>query len=189
MVVMTCCLSQALNADIFDAGTQVFKDTQIYGKNSKIGFEIINKSKNPIHVVLRNGDDIFSLLGKNIFTVDGLDSGARHTWRLGLDISKPTQMAVYYTKPTEVDIKKTGILGLYGPEVFSPAPDKLYTFTKDKTIYITWDKDNFARPQTGPLMGILNKTDSGLSLAQPGNVRKEDITESKIPADSSKTKK
>lgn len=47
-----------------------------------------------------------------------------------------------------------------------------------KNIFLTWDdsdpkKKEFLRPQSGPLKGLLGKTESGLSLS--GNIKQSDI--------------
>ncbi len=152
----------------------IFKKATSYDE-SGIGFELINKSKRPIWIIIRNGEDLYPLGGRRALKVDAITPTKRAGVRLKLDINKPTLMAVYYQDPGKVEYKKTGLFGIVGKPHFVPIPNKLYAFIADKTLYLTWDEANYARPQTGPLFGKLGKTDSNLSLKI--NVKKEDIKE------------
>lgn len=158
-----------LQAGILDtAPMTVFKKATPY-EESKIGFELINKSKRPIWVALTNGENT-----TRAQKVEAAGTLSREGIRfLKIDIAKPTFMGVWYSDPGQIRFGKK--FGIFGAKEFNPTPNMLYTFTQDKTMYLSWDKANYARPQTGPLKGILDKTDSGLSLKQ--NVKKEDITE------------
>lgn len=153
----------------------IFKKATSYDE-SGIGFELINKSKRPIWIIIRNGEDLYPLGGRRALKVDAITPPKRAGVKLKLDINKPTLMAVYYQDPGKVEYKKTGLFGIVGKPHFVPVPNKLYAFGEaGQTLYLTWDKANYARPQTGPLGGKLGKTDSNLSLKM--NVKKEDIKE------------
>ncbi len=159
-----------VSATIFEADPAIFFKKATEYEESGIGLELINKSKRPIWIVARNGEELSRPLKVNAITPK-----YRQGIRLKLDISKPTQLAVWYSDPGTVEYKKTKLLGLGGKPSFVPAPNKLYTFTKNKTLYLTWDEANYARPQSGPKIAFGKKTDSNLSLKR--NVKKEDIKE------------
>ncbi len=165
----------SLQAGILDVSpTVIFKTTKTY-KESGVGFELVNKSKRPIWIVLINGENTTLVTKVGPTTkIKRLRVSFDH-----IDITKPTIMAVWYSDPGEVSFKKKYTIG--GARLFKPAPNKVYTFTTGKTLYLTWDKANYARPQTGLLYGKLGKTDSNLSLAD--NVSKTDIKE-QAPASS-----
>ncbi len=164
-----------LQAGILDvAPSTVFKKSTPY-QESKIGFELINKSKRPIWVALTNGDNTTRAM-----EVQPATKMERQGLRfLRIDINQPTFMAVWYSNPGRVSFEKK-TLGLFGEKTFKPAPNKVYSFTKGKTMYLTWDQANYARPQSGPLGGKLGKTDSNLSLKD--NVSKSDINEAPAAA-------
>jgi hypothetical protein len=164
-------LSLPLVAGINWVGTRIFEKAQTYGKETQIGLEVYNKGKSDIWVAVKNGDD-FSNGAKNVSGNFGGTSSA-YMAQFPLDISKESRLAVWLKNPGTVTVDKKFLVA--GAPQWSPAPDFIYTFPKNKTIYISWDKDNFPRPQTGVLGGITGKTDSGLALSKSKNVTKDDI--------------
>ncbi len=172
-LTLLLCAGQSLLATIVDAGLDVFKETQVYGKNSPIGLEIINKNKAPFWFALKNGPDIYSRLGKTAFKLEGEKFLQRSEARYNLDIDEPTFIAVWNNDPGKVEFKKTAVFGLMGAKAFFPQPDELYTFTEGKTIYLTRTPKGDFKPETGPLKGLLGTTDSKLSLKN--NVQEKDI--------------
>ncbi len=182
IIFLTLLLSagQSLLATIVDAGFNVFKETQVYGKNSPIGLEIINKNKAPFWFALQNGPDVYSRLGKTAFKLEGESFLERSEIQYNLDIDEPTFLAVWNNDPGKVELKKTGAFGLMGAKAFFPQPDELYTFTPGRTVYLTRTAKGDFKPETGPLKGLLGKTDSGLSLKN--NVQEKDIK--KLPVSS-----
>lgn len=135
-------------------------------------FEIYNKASNPIWYTLTNA-------GKS----ESYKASPRGTRKLPLDISKQTTLEIWTTDPgaARTAAPSTGVLGRLGRAVqgvvekaYGPNPDQVYTFSMGKTIYVTWDDKQILRPQTGPLMGLLGKTESGLRLSN--NVKQADIT-------------
>jgi hypothetical protein len=145
-----------ISAGIQDVGTQVFKAAVEYPKTTNIAFELRNKSSNQIWSAVRNGSDLSPVKQIN----------PRDFWQLAIDPKFPTNVIIWYTNPGL-------ITGKVVPFTLSPRPDKVYGFTSDKTMYVTWDDKRNLRPQTGPLAGITGKTDSNLSLAR--NVKNENI--------------
>ena len=79
--------------------------------------------------------------------------------RKNLDLTMPTGLEIWKSFPTPTDGHR-------------PKGDK-FVFPDKKTVYVTWDEKDVLRPQTGPLMGLLGKTKSGLSLKN--NVEPRDI--------------
>lgn len=99
---------------------------------------------------------VLSVISKSIFTA------ATHGYLQfsGINTSKPTTLNVRHVGlPTMVP--------------------KTYTITTNQgnTILLTWGKDNFPRPQTRPLFGILGKTESGLNLSNNINKESDKIVE------------
>ena len=144
----------------------IFRRATSY-KDSKIGFDLVNKARRPIWIIVKNGDTIYPKGGESTLELVKSTAAGRKRVQLELDISKPTQLAIWYSHPA-------GLEGIKTP------PNKIYTFDQERTLYLTWDPANYARPQTGPLGGRLGKTDKNLSLKN--NVTSEEIHE-KSPAD------
>jgi hypothetical protein len=164
-----------LNAGILDvAPNTIFKTPQTF-QETGIGFELVNKSKRPIWIVLRAGGDT-----SRVAKVEPRSTMTTHFVRYSLkNLNQEAQLAVWYSDPGQVTYEKR--FGIVGKEQFKPTPNTIYSFSPGKTLYLTWDEANYLRPQTGPLKGILKKTDSNLSLQ--ANVKKEDIKEqAQIPA-------
>ena len=159
-----------LQAGILDvAPSTVFKGPQAY-QDTGIGFELINKSKRPIWIAITSGGDT-----SRVAKIEPATKMMRHEVRYNIkDINQRVKLAVWYTDPGQITFEKK-FSGFIGEQLFKPTPNKVYTFTPGKTLYLTWDKANYARPQSGPLGGRLHKTDSNLSLKD--NVKKEDIKE------------
>lgn len=144
---------------------------------SRIGFEVQNKARRPIWVALVNGQRLNQPTKVDEIDVKGLKKivPTVTSSHFKLDITQPTKLAVYYQDPGFVEYGKTKLGGLVGKEGFIPTPNKVYSFTPGKTIYLTWDASNFPRPQTGKRAGLAGETESGLSLAN--NLTPTDIKE------------
>lgn len=178
ILVLVVALSgyQAASADILDAATSgiIFKEAAVYPKDTKIAVEVKNKDTNSIWVVVKDGKHLYRL--EELPGATGIlitRKNPTKQWDVN-NLDEPTLIGVWLKKPAgQVTPTKEGILGLTGQETFEPRPDRLYTFTKGKTMYLTWDEKKELRPQTGPASGKLNVTDTGLSLAK--NVKPEDI--------------
>ncbi len=175
IALITLMGQQAVQAGILDSGT-VFEKEMTY-ENSGWGLEIVNKSTNPIWFIVKNGDEIFQdFKGTQVFSLPGATGSilTRKTSniKLQIDITEPTELAIWYTNPGKSPVKGK-FLGFIGSSSFEPEPNKLYKFTPKKTIYLTWDDKKEIRPETGPLKGLVGKTDTNLSLRN--NVKREDI--------------
>jgi len=148
------------------------------------GFEFINKADAPILFSLTSGSTIDIQLKR-------LDSGAGFGAKIGcigagladqltdggeiIDITKPTRLFIWTSDPGKVSLsEKWWSFGDSVPRV-KPDPDYVYTFKLGKTMYVTWDKNKFLRPQTGPLGGYLRKTDSGFPLINNVSDSKDEI--------------
>lgn len=161
-------------ADFFNAASSgtIFKEALVYPKDTPYGVEVVNKDKNSIWVVVKEGDKLYDTVEIPGATGGLLGKTPTYRWDV-LDINKPIFIGVYLTKPAgKVSSTTTGVLG-FGQQTFNPRPDQFYKFTPGKTIYLTWDEKKQFRPETGPLGGKFSKTDSNLSLSK--NVKADDI--------------
>ncbi len=140
-----------------------FKKGDDYTKPGDFGLEVFNKAKKPIWYAIKNGNE-FSKLFENR-AIGGTESAKQYT----VDLSKDTKLALWFSRPS-AEIQPMGSSDL----AFSPTPDKVYRFATGKTIYVTVDPSQAIRPETGPLKGLMKKTDSGLSTKN--NVKSGDIT-------------
>ncbi len=162
-------------ANVFKSGMEIFKSTKTYPNDTLIGFELVNKSNDTLYVVIREGSEIAlgPGTGQGPTYVAEIKPGytEQQEVKLGQDIS----IAIWKNKNPGSEPVTAGIPSPTGFGYSSTAelPGEVYTFPKNKTIYLTYDNKGL-RPETGPLGGVLNKTDSGLSLAN--NVKQKDIT-------------
>jgi hypothetical protein len=122
----------------------------VYPTDTKISFEMKNKSTQPVSFKVKSGDTFIKENEAELFTVP-----AGKTKGLSVDIEKMS----------EIDVWTTG-----DPKTDNPAMK--FSLPKGKTAYLTWDGSTL-RPQTGPAMGKLGKTDTGMSLSK--NVTKDDV--------------
>ncbi len=179
-----------LSAGISEAGltSTIFGKKTPYSK-SQVGFELINKADHPIWFVVSNhnqktGEGELTQL----FKVEAATKGKRfEPKQLKIDIGNETQLAVWIKDPKDkaglLDkyrerYKPISVVALFNEMIlmhgdYKALSDKVYELKQGSTIYLTWDKKDFPRPQTGPLGGRLGKTDSNLSLED--NIKKEDI--------------
>jgi hypothetical protein len=151
-------------------------------EKSGVQFELKNKSKRPLWIAIVNGGSLTSSQAEKVDEGVTIQPGGRP-----LNLSRETQLAVWYSDPGTITFEEA-ILGIVGPKKFQPKPNKLYSFAKNKTLYLTWDPSNYARPQTGPLGELrsvlgktsslgkkLSRTDTNLSLEN--NIGKDEIKE------------
>jgi hypothetical protein len=78
-----------------------------------------------------------------------------------VDINKPIRIGIY-NQPTK-NISTSFLSG-----AITPQPNVVYELNAPgKTKYVTWNpsKSPFLYPQTGPLMGMTGKSDSGYPLS------------------------
>ncbi len=137
--------------------------------------EILDKNPNPVWVAIKNGNLYFTKNGWQEFSLDqdivskyegvqvlkGVPQGVPHTYQ-GVDTKNRTTIALWLKDPTS---KKVYAIPTEGkPDSLVPPPDKYWTFTPEKDIFVTLDASGDIRPQTGVLMGLLGKSASGYSL-------------------------
>ncbi|MBA2306592.1 hypothetical protein H0W26_00450 [Candidatus Dependentiae bacterium] len=135
--------------------TQTYGQKDESGKPFLVGFELGNRGKEPLWVQVINGSETSDV--RQVSAVEKSDKGLT---QLNIDSAKPTYLAVWY-KPS------SGIT--------TQAPDKLFSFTPGKTIYLTWEPYS-VRPTKGRFAGVLGgfgKTESNMSLKN--NVSQKDI--------------
>lgn len=134
-------------------------------------FEIMNKSTSPIWVsVFNDGKPLSEVVQR----VGAKGFGAVAITSNKIDASKDTKLVIWTSNPGQVELGKKYIFA--GATTLKPAPDYTYTFVKNKDILVTFnpgDARGNLYPQTGPLMGFLGKTESGLSL--DNNIKRDDI--------------
>jgi hypothetical protein len=137
---------------------QSWTKTQTYGKNDEsgtpflVGFELGNKGKDPLWIQVVNGNEL-----SEVVKVDPLGKSNKARADFIIDTAQPTYLAIWHEE---------------SPGVATQDPAKLFSFSKNKTIYVTWES-NGLRPTKGKLAGILDKTDSNMSLRN--NVSTKDI--------------
>ncbi len=119
----------------------------VYGRDTKVGFEILNSSSKPVWITLLSN-------GKPVFEKEGL---MRAGWVLSGNLS------------ASIDINAKNKLLIYSRIDKDVAP-KVYEFTPGKTLYLTWDGQRLVAQKPGYL---LPATLSGYSLQN--NVRDSDI--------------
>lgn len=114
------------------------------------GFELFNKASNTITITIFI-DGVFTKL----FNIQPQGKA-----QLTVDVKKPIQLGIYN--------QETKISTTTFTRNITPKPDHSYTLdAPEKTKYLTWNpaKGNAPLyPQTGPLMGLMGKTESGLPL-------------------------
>ncbi len=166
MLVVLCLMAGSMvHAAITERmGTQ--KNTYEYSKPGDLGIEIYNKTGKQIWYAIQNGNEYSPLFTSR--PISGTAVAKYYT----ADLGKDTTLALWFTEPK--DFKPKGFLSFNKEWAFNPDPDKVFTFTKGKTIYVTVDSSQNVRPETGPLMGFMKKTQTNFSLKN--NVKAEDIT-------------
>jgi len=115
------------------------------------GFEIFNKATNPITVTLFVND-------KFMRTRDVAHQGK---FEENIDVNQPIQIGIY-NKVTKIS---TGFIS----REITPSPDYFYEINAPgKTKYVTWNpaKSPSLYSQTGPLMGLTGKTESGYPVSK-----------------------
>ena len=122
------------------------------------GFELFNKASNTITVTIFINDKF----------AETRDVAPQGKLTKTIDLNQPIQIGIY-NKVTKITT------GFFSREI-TPNPD--YFFELDasgKTKYVTWNpaKSPSLYPQTGPLMGLMGKTESGYPLSD--NLKKEQI--------------
>lgn len=137
------------------------RDVVPEGLRNDYHFEIYNKSKTSINLALVSESEQSPLLGLNQYGVVLLESSKKLrllgfnpqiSYRVIIKQSKTDRTSKFFT--------------------FKILPNE-----RRKNIFLTWDdqdiKRPFLRPQTGPLKGLLRKTESGLPLS--GNIKQTEI--------------
>jgi hypothetical protein len=113
------------------------------------GFELYNKAAQTISVAV--------LIDGQLSTADVAPSGK---FLKDVDTSKTIRLGIY-NKPTK------GISTAFISGAITPQPDVVYELkAPGKTKYVTYNpsKSSALYPQTGPLMGLKGKTESGYPL-------------------------
>ncbi len=155
---------------ITDVGAEMgvmrpFKTPKVYGVTTPVGLEILNKSKNSIWVMVRNGSDVLKKLDTHFIEIEGeKKEGKAQASQFAIDTKKPTSIAVWLKFPKTRSDKTFGYIKLFDTKNYIEEPYHFYKIKKGKTIFVTWDKENYLRPQTGPMKGRLEKTKSNLSF-------------------------
>ncbi len=125
---------------------------KVYPTDTKISFEVKNKSNKIVHVAIKSDGTFVEERGSAVFSVH-----AGTTKGLTVDINKKTEISVWRTAQ---------------PGSASETAEMTYSVPTGKTLYFTWD-GSILRPQTGPAGGKLGKTDTGMSIKN--NVSKTDV--------------
>ncbi len=162
-------IKQAADAKTLEQATDVgvkaigmVGKTKTYPTDTKISFEIKNKS----------GKDLsFNVTSDDVsINVDGTTMAANEWLKVGAD--KTVQIPL--------DVKKTTFIFVWNPFAGDEGAPELYTVRSGKTAYLTWDgvtkrgKELPLRSQTGPALGFAGRTDTGLSLKN--NVKDNEVS-------------
>lgn len=162
--------------------------------------EILYKATKPAWIAIKNGEVYYTQNGwkpysadvdKAIFTKFApapIQPGVLWnlkpkgvTYGYQIDTKDPTTIALWLNDPQSVqEIPQAG-----KPAALVPAPDKYWTFTPRKDIFVTLDSEVFAtpespiaiRPQTGTFKGLSGTSASGFSLKN--NISESDIKQVK----------
>lgn len=128
------------------------------------GFEIINKAPTPIWVALSLSNDLV------IAPMGQVEIAAGKKCALVIDTEKAATIGVYESNPGKVSSSFSFSSG--GFTQLSPQPTYVYSINEPKkTKYLTWNPAKYGTPakyfypQTGILMGLLGKSDSGYPLS------------------------
>lgn len=142
------------------------------------GFDILNKSKSSIWVTLKNGDDTVlenieipvqdtaraKELAKTWIKIENPFVKNMAAGSATITISEPTTLTIYTKDPAEAESAQA-----------STTPNT-YTFTKNKTIYVTYDGVagvKGLRPQTGLFKGWIGYTEK--KYDQSKQIKETDI--------------
>ncbi len=153
----------------------------MYAITSRVALEVLDKNPNSVWLVLKNGDSYFTKHGWEyweyesnpskdiVIKYEGVADPKGVPYGYQILPGAPTTIALWLHDPQSVKvIKQTG-----KPDSLVPAPDKYWTFTQGKDIYVTLDPSNSIRPQTGTYMGWSGQSASGHSLER--NISANDI--------------
>ncbi len=145
-------------------------------------FELFNKTGNPVWFTVKNRATDSSKV---------YETADKKQQQVDIDTNDQTILSIYFKNPAQ-PAGATGVEGSKGSwgetltkfvkgvaqtakrAVGAINPDKQYTFTKGKTIYVTL-RPNGLTPQTGKWDGLRSVTESGLS--RKNNVKQVGITE------------
>lgn len=166
MQLAVCCLAWSFGHAVIMQQSGVVKSGSEYKKAGDLGFEMYNQSGKQIWYALKNGRDFSELFTSR--PIAGTPVPKQHT----LDIDNETTLALWFSPPKDFEPK--GMFSFNKNFAFSPDPDKVYTFTKGKTIYVTLDSSGLLRPEASTPKSLWRKTTSGLSLKK--NIEAKDIT-------------
>lgn len=123
--------------------------TELLKKMQGPGFELYNKASNTITAVI--------LVDGELTTQDVLSN---KKFLVTVDTNKPIRLGIY-NQPTK-NVSTTFMSG-----ALTPQPNAVYELiAPGKTKYVTWNpaKSPALYPQTGTLMGLSGKSDSGYPL-------------------------
>ncbi len=131
----------------------------VYGRDTQVGFELINKSNNPIWITLiQSGNKIIENR-----MVPGAGYLVYGRTAANININKKGYMLLIYKQDAAVNKDQESLV--YSLE-------KNLSRDLDKTIYVEWNGRDLS-PQRGVLGGAVNATTSGYSL--DANITAEDI--------------
>lgn len=163
LLISIFALNTSVNAQYFGAEdldilyeTDADKEVLTYGKNTKIGFELVNKDKSPLWVTVINGNN--TILDKKLVG-RGSAFNENDALQAEIDIKKPTTVAIWYEEPKAVTISRSW----FGAPTITPKPDITYSPATGTTIYIVHQNKTLSAQQPA-IEGGVSKTDSNLNL-------------------------
>ncbi len=143
-----------------------FKTKQEYGKNTEYSFVLTNRSTENIWIVVTSDKRIvipaYFLAGHIKGTMQGVMA------RISLlPPYKQVRLMIWLADPGKNPVSPNAL--------FREPPRFIYTFTKGKTMYLSWDKRKALRPQIGKFYGLSPFGATNFLLndnVQPGDVIK-----------------
>ena len=141
----------------------------LQANNQEDGFALINQSERPIWIDVVNTEDIDTISKKGSMKLEP-DDGI--VWEH--NTNEPTYLAAFYSEPPIIRYNwdADSVTKLWQ----KPVPNKVYSFTQGKTIFLIWDKASFARPLSKEVMEKRAKL-TGVNFNLQNNVTAEDIKE------------
>ncbi len=149
-------------------------------EQKRVSLEILYKASKPVWVAIKNDDKYFTMNGWKEYTPElAKDIVIKYPgepkdtkgfpYGYEADTGAPTTIALWFTDPGPVEV----VYQETGPDAYNPLPNKYWTFTPGRDIFVTLDSSMDIRPQTGTYMGLSGTSASGHSLEH--NIKNSDI--------------
>ncbi len=151
----------------------------VYAAVPRVTLEVLDKDPKPVWLAIKNGNLYFTKAGWKeyapeldkdiIIKYEGASDPKGYPYGYQVNTADTTTMALWLNDPKSVHVvKQEG-----KSDTLLPFPDKYWTFTPGKDIFVTLDSSANIRPQTGTYAGWSGQSASGHSLKN--NISANDI--------------